>query len=92
MQAPLRVFFAFGSKFLDYQIYTIQIPNIHKYPQNVSSILCSVKISAPGKSPKETVPAFDNQPVSLGKAKSDELPEDVEPEADTDLPLNRATL
>jgi len=81
MQAPLRVFFAFGSKFLDYQM-----PDIHKNLQNVTSILCSVKISA-----QKTVPSFDNQQVSLGKAKSDDLPEDVEPEADTNRPLNRVT-
>ena len=68
------------------------MPNIHKNLQNVTSILCSVKISAPGKSPQKTVPSFDNQQVSLGKAKSDDLPEDVEPEADTNRPLNRVTL
>ena len=86
--SPLKsVFFAFGSKFLDYQM-----PDIHKNLQNVTSILCSVKISAPGKSPQKTVPSFDNQQVSLGKAKSDDLPEDVEPEADTNRPLNRVTL
>ena len=85
---PLKeCFFAFGSKFLDYQM-----PDIHKYLQNVTSILCPVKSRHPENHHKKPFPPFDNQQVSLGKAKSDDLPEDVEPEADTNRPLNRVTL